>query len=118
MGKNSKKDPEDVVLEPKLHPITSEAYYGLTAVVHTPVFSEIIYRTLAFVVDGYKSKTGIAATRVETFLQTVLQLSLIATLEDKTGDDTPDQPSFVHNALNLSLHDGTGSMSTVVKNPP
>ncbi len=115
MGKKIKKDPEDVVLEPKLCPITSEAYQHLTAIVHSPVFAEIIYRTLAFVAGGYRSKTGITATRMESFLQSMLQLALIATLEDNTGDDTPNLASFVHNALYLGLLDGSGAMSTMVK---
>ena len=115
MGKRLKKDSDDVVLEPKLHTITTEAYQNLSAVVHTPVFTEIIYRALAFVADGYKSKTGITATRVESFLQVILQLALIATLEDDSGEESSNSASFVQNSLNLALHDGSGTLSTVVK---
>ena len=115
MGKKLKKDPEDVVLEPKLHTITSEAYQDLAAAVHIPVFTEIVFRALAFVADGYKSKSGITATRVESFLQILLQLVLIATLEDRSTENGSDSASFVHYSLNLGFHDGSGSLSPVVE---
>lgn len=117
MGKRLKKDPEDVVLEPKLHPITSEAYRGLANIVHTPMFAEVMHQTFAFVAHGYKSKTGISATRVESFLQVALQLALIAALEDCSGEEPgqSDSASFVHNALRMPFESGQISSSTLVK---
>ena len=117
MGKKIKKDPDDIVLEPKLRPITSEAYLGLSNIVHASTFAEVIYRTLAFVADGYKAKNGISATRAESFLHTVLQLALIATLEDSSEESSSHdlQPSFVNNALHLEFQDGTSPPATIVR---
>ena len=117
MGKKLKKDPEEVVLEPKLHPITSEAYTSISTVVHTLIFAETIYRCLVFAADGYKARNGITPTRVESFLQIVLQLALIATLEDKT-DETYNQSlqhSFIYHASGFAFSNEQTGSSTVVR---
>ena len=104
MGKKTKKDPEEVILEPKLHQITSVAYTGLADVVHTKAFATMMYYSLTFIVAG-PAETGISITRVETFLHTLLQLALIATLEDASVTDhgSTSQPSFVHNATTIGF---------------
>lgn len=99
MAKKLNKSPEDIVLEPKLHPIRCEAYSNLCAVVHTSLFADVIHKSLLYVADGYKFKTGVSATRAEAFFQMVLQLVLIATLEDNSAEHAPEEPSFVHNAV-------------------
>ncbi|ETN39410.1 uncharacterized protein HMPREF1541_05633 [Cyphellophora europaea CBS 101466] len=117
LGKKLKKDPEDVVLEPKLHKITSEGYQELPGVCQTNLFGEIIFRSLMFVADGYTTRTGVSATRAESFLQIVLQLALIATLEDKSSEDTlgSERSSFVYNSGLSSYPDEYDVPSTVVK---
>lgn len=115
IGKNLKKDPEDVVLEPKLHPITSEGYTTLAAVCQSSLFSEVIFRSLTFVAEGYRSRTGVMATRAESFLHIVLQLTLIATLEDSPGEEMSDseQSSFVYKASKLSFPGSTAAPTVV-----
>ncbi|OAP55968.1 E3 ubiquitin-protein ligase UBR1 [Fonsecaea erecta] len=103
MGKKLHKPPEDIVLDPKLHPIPCEAYASLCAVVNTPLFADFIHKALVYVAHGHKSKAGVSATRVEAFLQIVLQLALIATLEDNSPDDASDSPSFIRHAMKLEL---------------
>ncbi|RMZ75084.1 hypothetical protein DV737_g5482, partial [Chaetothyriales sp. CBS 132003] len=101
-AKKLNKDPEEIVLEPKLYPITNEAYQDLAAIVHTHDFAETIYRCLVFAAVAHKSREGLALTRIESFLQIVLQLTLIATLEDKTVDSDGLgllQGSFINHAL-------------------
>ncbi|KPI39910.1 E3 ubiquitin-protein ligase ubr11 [Cyphellophora attinorum] len=117
LGKKSNKDPEDVVLEPKLHPITSEAYKSLAAVSQCELFTSAIYQCLSFVATGYQGRTGVTATRAESFLQIVLQLALIATLEDHTAEQiqSPQAAGFIHIAGNVSLSTEREPPSTVVR---
>ena len=116
MGKKLKKDPEQVILEPKLHQITSVAYTGLADVVHTKAFATMMYYSLTFAIAG-PSGTGVSITRVETFLQTLLQLLLIATLEDESVTDygSISQPSFVHNATTISFSRPDQALSTILQ---
>lgn len=117
LGKQLKKDPEDVVLEPKLRPITSEAYRDLAIICQTQLFVEVMFRTLTFVAEGYKSRTGVSVTRTEAFLHIVLQLALIATLEDSSGEgvDGSQHASFVLLAGQEKFTDEMGNPSTVVR---
>lgn len=115
MAKKCKKQPEDIVLEPKLHPMRCEAYIHLCAVVHTPLFANVIHKALRYVARDHKLKAGVSATRVEAFLQIVLQLVLIATLEDQPAEHGYEQPSFIRNAIDLQLAShGEDSPSTII----
>ncbi|KAL2416645.1 E3 ubiquitin-protein ligase ubr11 [Exophiala dermatitidis] len=114
VAKKMNKSPEDIVLEPKLHPIRCEAYSNLCEVVHTPIFSEVLFNALSYVAHGYKSKSGVSVTRVEAFLHIVLQLILIATLEDHSGEDGSDVPSFVQNTFIRHSHSPHASNWTIV----
>jgi E3 ubiquitin-protein ligase UBR1 len=113
MSKKLKKSPDDIVMEPKLHPIPCEAYRDLCAVVNTNVFADVIHKSLIYVAHGHKLKTGVSATRVEAFLHIVLQLALIATFEDRTSDDG-DQSSFIRHAITMQLDSSEGNPSTIV----
>ena len=113
MGKKLKKSPDDIVMEPKLHPIPCEAFADLCAVVNTAVFADVIHSALIYVAQGHKAKPGVSATRVESFLQIVLQLALIATFEDRAADDASD-PSFIRNAISLELDSSDGTQSTII----
>ncbi|KIX97587.1 uncharacterized protein Z520_06364 [Fonsecaea multimorphosa CBS 102226] len=114
MGKKLHKPPEDIVLDPKLHPIPCEAYASLCAVVNTTIFADVIHKALVYVAHGHKSKAGVSATRVEAFLQIVLQLALIATLEDNSSDDAGDGPSFIRHAMKLELESYDSPPSTII----
>ncbi|EXJ70941.1 E3 ubiquitin-protein ligase UBR1 [Cladophialophora psammophila CBS 110553] len=114
MGKKLHKPPEDIVLEPKLHRIPCEAYTSLCAVVNTTLFADVIHKALIYVAQGHKSKAGVSGTRVEAFLQIVLQLALIATLEDNSTDDAPDGASFVRHAMKLELESHNSLPSTII----
>ncbi|KIV91954.1 hypothetical protein PV10_06440 [Exophiala mesophila] len=115
MAKKLKKSPEDIVLEPKLRPIQCEGYRDLCAIVHTPLFATIVHKTLFYVAVGYKSKNGVQTTRVEAYLHILLQLVLIATLEDCARPAiSEDQQSFVRNALSMTLDGPSGSKTTTI----
>ncbi|RMZ91556.1 hypothetical protein DV736_g1221, partial [Chaetothyriales sp. CBS 134916] len=115
-AKKLNKNPDEIVLEPKLYPITNEAYQDLSAFVHTRDFAETIYRCLVFAAVGHKSCQGITLTRVESFLQIVLQLTLIATLEDNTveTDSMALQSSFIHHASTSEFPCDSSTPSTVL----
>ncbi|KAJ9634752.1 E3 ubiquitin-protein ligase ubr1 [Knufia peltigerae] len=113
MAKKLKKSPDDIVLEPKLHPIPCEAYINLCEVVHTTVFADVMHKALFYVAQGHKGKNGVTATRVEAFLQIVLQLALIATLEDKVSEES-NMPSFIGNAIDMHLASHDAPHSTIL----
>ncbi|RMD43968.1 hypothetical protein DV735_g1081, partial [Chaetothyriales sp. CBS 134920] len=115
-AKKLNKDPEEIVLEPKLYPITNEAYKDLAAIVHTSDFAETVYRCLVFAATGHKSREGITQTRIESFLQIVLQLTLIATLEDKTveNESLTQQASFISHALMSEFPSDSSTPSTIL----
>jgi E3 ubiquitin-protein ligase UBR1 len=105
MSKQTNKAPADIVLEPKLRPIETGAYTGLARVTATPLFARVMHSMLRYTVEGDKDAPEIPRTRVEAFLQVVLQLLLIASLEDNSGEDECDMenyhtsPSFIRSAL-------------------
>ncbi len=105
MAKHVNKAPGDIVLEPQLRPITSGAYTELAKVTSTTLFAQVLYCMLRYAVDGDKEAPELPKTRVEAFLQVVLQLLLIASLEDDSNeedyvtDDFRLAPSFIRNAL-------------------
>ena len=93
---------DDVVYEPKLRPIPSGVFKNMAAFTSSGMFAQVIYYSLLYPLVATKLTPDVPSTRVETFLQVVLHLILIAIAEDKTDDDamTEDSPaSFVHIAL-------------------
>ncbi|ETI19581.1 hypothetical protein G647_09415 [Cladophialophora carrionii CBS 160.54] len=113
MSKKLNKSPDDIVMEPKLHPIPCEAYVNLCAVVNTIVFADVIHKTLLYVANGHKHKQGVSATRVEAFFHILLQLALIATFEDQ-AEPSIDSPSFIRHAITLQLESHDGPPSTII----
>ena len=105
LGKKLKKDPEDVVLEPKLLPITSEAYKNLADVSQCELFAHVVYRSLAFVAGAYQDRNNITVTRAEALLHNVLHLAMIAALEDQSADEIGEtsRKSFIRVAINTSF---------------
>ncbi|KAB5580696.1 hypothetical protein GE09DRAFT_448226 [Coniochaeta sp. 2T2.1] len=99
MAKKTGKSPEDVVYEPKLRPISSGAFAGLAGCTKTGMFAQIIYYSLLYTIVFKKMTPDVQFTRVETFLQVVLHLILIAIAEDNTNELDQSQTSFVSMAL-------------------
>ena len=105
MSKQTNKAPADIVLEPRLRRIESGAYTGLARVTNTQLFTQVMHSMLRYAVEGNKDAPDIPKTRVEAFLQVVLQLLLIASLEDNSNEedyvieDSQSLPSFIRNAL-------------------
>ncbi|KOS20136.1 E3 ubiquitin-protein ligase ubr1 [Escovopsis weberi] len=103
MAKKTGQDLQSIVFEPKHRPIPSGLFQNLAAVTSTGVFAQVIYYSLLYPLVARKYTPSVPSTRLETFLQVILHLVLIAIQEDQTSEDaaTGDsgQASFVNTAL-------------------
>lgn len=102
MAKRTGKAVEEVVYEPKPRPVPSGLFENLGAFTGTGMFAQVVYYSLLYPLVANKFTPSVPFTRLETFLQVVLHLMLIAILEDKTSDDDmsdDSHKSFVHIAL-------------------
>ena len=113
MAKKLGKPESEVVLEPKLLPISLGLFTNLADFTSTPLFAQIIYSSLMLPISAQKSME-ILSTRVETFLQVVLHLVLAAVLEDKTDEeDSPETASFTKLAIEF-ISDQVPSLPTIM----
>ncbi len=109
MAKRTGKPASDIVFEPKLRPIQSGTFLELVAFTRTPLFAQVILSLLGYALQAKNWTPNIPDTRVETFLQVVLHLTLIAILEDNSDEDDMSEESlqsFVHLALSRSIEVG------------
>ncbi|CAK7220292.1 E3 ubiquitin-protein ligase ubr1 [Sporothrix bragantina] len=107
MAKKTGQSAEAVVYEPRLQTIASGAFVGLADFTGTGVFAQLVYYSLLYPLVAEKLTPTVPLTRLETFLQVVLHLVLIAIAEDKTvGEGNPgasgdeNEASFIRFALN------------------
>ena len=114
MAKKTGRKASDIVFEPKLRPITTGAFLDLACFTRTPLFAQVIHQCLDYVMSAKDRTPSIPPTRVETFLQVVLHLTLSATLEDHSPEDQTDSaPSFVSHALSKTRMTQEGSLTIV-----
>jgi E3 ubiquitin-protein ligase UBR1 len=102
MAKRTGKTVEEIVYEPKARQVPSGMFEELGAFTSTGMFSQVIYYSLLYPLVAGKFTPSVPFTRLETFLQVVLHLMLIAILEDKSSDDDMSEEStksFVYIAL-------------------
>ncbi|KAI0843034.1 hypothetical protein F5Y06DRAFT_256759 [Hypoxylon sp. FL0890] len=101
MAKKTGKPAEEIVYEPKLRPIESGVFVDLAQFTSTGMFAQIIYYCLLYPLVAAKLTPKVPFTRIETFLQVVLHLILIAIAEDKADEmeSAAGAGSFVHIAL-------------------
>ncbi len=118
MAKRLGKPEAEIVLEPKLRPIHSGIFSNLSAFTKTPLFSQIIYYSLAHHSHPHLSSQT-PNTRIEAYLQVVLHLILAAVLEDTSDDNETDMlgqsPSFILNILQRSSELGSTIFDILVK---
>ncbi|KAK2023427.1 hypothetical protein LX32DRAFT_732136 [Colletotrichum zoysiae] len=96
---------EEIVYEPKLRPIPSGLFKDLAAFTNTGMFGQIIYYSLLYPLVAARLTPSVPTTRIETFLQVVLHLILIAISEDKANESDMTEESlnsFVFIALTRS----------------
>ncbi|KAK1149151.1 E3 ubiquitin-protein ligase ubr1 [Aspergillus melleus] len=114
VAKKTGKKASDVVFEPKLRPITSGAFSDLPRFTRTLLFAQVVHHCLEYVMSSKDRTPNIPSTRVETFLQVVLHLTLAATLEDNAGDDmSDDSSSFVSHALTKARETQAGYLTII-----
>ena len=103
MAKKTGKSVEEIVYEPKQRPIPSGLFENLGQFTSTGMFAQIVYYSLLYPLVAQKFTPSVPLTRLETFLQVVLHLMLIAIAEDKSSEHASamEMPasSFVHIAL-------------------
>ncbi|CAM1507172.1 Fc.00g068130.m01.CDS01 [Cosmosporella sp. VM-42] len=102
MALKTGKTAEEIVYEPKPRPVPSGLFENLGAFTSTGMFAQVIYYSLLYPLVAQKFTPSVPFTRLETFLQVVLHLMLIAILEDKTDDAEMTEESlnsFVYIAL-------------------
>lgn len=99
MAKKTGKPMEDLVFEPKLRPIPDGVFAKLAEFTGTGMFAQVIYYSLLYALVSQRLTPTVPYTRVETYLQVVLHLILIAIAEDKVPEEDTSQPSFIHTAL-------------------
>lgn len=102
MAKRTGKTVEEIVYEPKARPAPSGLFESLGAFTSTGMFAQIVFYSLAYPLVAPKVTPSVPLTRLETFLQVVLHLVLIAIQEDKTEEAAMAEESvnsFVYIAL-------------------
>jgi E3 ubiquitin-protein ligase UBR1 len=117
VAKKTGKKPSDIVFEPKLRPIASGAFAHLSEFTKTPLFAQLVHHCLDYVLCSKEMTPQIPSTRVETFLQIVLHLTLVATLEDDTEENDmlhPYDGSFIWHALSKSRMTQSGANLTII----
>ncbi|KAF2268628.1 RING finger domain-containing protein [Lojkania enalia] len=117
MAKKTGKQASDIVFEPKLRPIPSGLFQHLSNFTRKPLFTQIIYYLLGYFLVASTITPNIPPTRVETYIQFVLQLLLVAVLEDQSeqhewSDDAPD--SFVTSVLTKHANLGLPGHPTIL----
>lgn len=114
MAKKTGKKASDVVFEPKLRPITSGAFADLPRFTRTLLFAQLVHHCLEYAMSSKDRTPNIPATRVDTFLQTVLHLILAATLDDSAGNEmSEDSGSFVTHALTKARETQAGYLTII-----
>ncbi|KAJ4303304.1 E3 ubiquitin-protein ligase ubr1 [Kalmusia sp. IMI 367209] len=117
MAKKTGKQASDIVFEPRLRPISSGLFQNLSNFTRQPLFTQIIYYLLGYGLMASTSTPSIPATRVESYIQFVLQLVLVAVLEDRSeqhewSQDAPE--SFVTSVLTKHANFGLPEHPTVL----
>lgn len=116
MSKKTGKPAEEIVLEPNLRPIRSGVYTRLAAFTSTPLFAQVIYYSLKYVLTAKVVTPDVPATRLESLLHVILQLALIATLEDDTTEEEfteESMKSFIRHALTSESSEDSGPTTIV-----
>ncbi|KAF2876772.1 hypothetical protein BDV95DRAFT_483388 [Massariosphaeria phaeospora] len=117
IAKKTGKPVADMVFEPKLRRIPSGLFQHLSDFTRQPFFTQIIYYLLAYPLVAATATPSIPATRVETYVQFVLQLVLVAVLEDKSeqhewSENAPE--SFATSVLTKQANVGLSDHPTIL----
>lgn len=113
IARKTGKKPEDVVYEPRLQAVEGGLFAGLSMFTATQLFAQTLCAALNFAAaaTSYAPKTQI--TRVETFLNMVLHLAMLATIED-SGAQRSGESGFTKLAATSTSRLHRSSGETVV----
>lgn len=119
MSKKTGKPAEEIVLEPILRKIPGGSFSNLPSFTGSALFAQVIYYTLQYILVVKEVSPDVPASRVESLLHVVLQLALIATLEDRSTEDDfaeDSSQSFIRHALmSKAVLIQTQSPSTIIE---
>jgi E3 ubiquitin-protein ligase UBR1 len=117
MSQKTGKPPEEIVLEPKLRSITTGAYCGLSALIKSPIFVQIIFYALRYALVAKRVTPNVPVTRVESLLHVILQLTLIGALEDNISEREYSETlfSFIYCALTSKAPDQPQGHETIIE---
>ena len=102
MANKTGKTAEEIVYEPKPRAVPTGFFEHLGKFTSTGMFAQIIYYCLLYPLAAHQYTPSIPSTRLETFLQIILHLMLLAIHEDKMEEGAMDEESsesFVNIAL-------------------
>lgn len=105
------KEEADIVYEPHPSPIPpGGAYTRLSAFTKEPLFAQLIHQLLEYCLEFKDRTASIGITRIESLLYVLLQLMIVAVMDDQPG---PDSHSFTHHALSKSRPTTLGDLTIV-----
>jgi E3 ubiquitin-protein ligase UBR1 len=117
MAKKTGKQANDIVFEPKMPSISSGLFKGLAEFTRQPLFTQVIYYLLGYSLVAENVASSVPGTRVETYVQFVLQLLLVAVLEDHAEQHEWSQvapESFVTSVLTKQANFGIPGHPTIL----
>lgn len=115
-AKSGNRKAADVVFEPKLKPIPSGLFSGLSDFTRTPLFAQLIHHFMEYSLMYKICTPTVTPTRVEALLHILLHLVLLAVKEDKGSEHEEAEKSphsFVIHALCKTKSTQLGELSIV-----
>ncbi|KAF2147432.1 uncharacterized protein K452DRAFT_240900 [Aplosporella prunicola CBS 121167] len=85
MAKKTGNDAANIVFEPKLPQIQNGVFKGIASFTRLPLFAQFIYYFLGYALASPLSTPNVPMTRVETYVQFVLQLIVVVVNEEVTS---------------------------------
>ncbi|KAK2736784.1 hypothetical protein FQN57_000556 [Myotisia sp. PD_48] len=109
------KNANDIVFEPKLTPISTGLFSGVSEFTRTPLFAQLIHQHLEYCLMYKFCTPNITHTRIEALLHVLFHLILLAVLEDENveDDDATASPSFVFHSLSKKRQTQLGELNIV-----
>lgn len=104
IAEKSGRSEADVVYEPSIQPLGSALFAGLANFTRTSLFTHIIFFALACTQHPAINE-NIPHTRIESYLQVVLHLTLLAVLEDDKGSRSKSPSSSISPFVATSSHE-------------
>ncbi|EKG17863.1 Zinc finger N-recognin protein [Macrophomina phaseolina MS6] len=104
MAKKTGKDPSTIVFEPKLPRIKSGIFKDLAQFTKLPLFAQFVYYFLGYALASPTATPNVPNTRLEAFVQFVLQLIIVVVNEElneysASGGEEDTSDSFTFFAL-------------------